>query len=248
MASISITHAGLNLRGVLEGEGDQLVILFHGFKGNIGYGSESLTYDLSQFLQGASYQTLRVNFAGCGDSDGRFEDMTVLGQVGEAISIIQYALENIKPSKLHLVGHSQGGVVASMVAPAFRDKIASLTLIAPAATLKDDALKGDCQGTSYDPNHIPERVEVDGFQVGGSYFRVAQYLPIYEMAEHYSGPVQLIHGLDDTVVDKIASERYADIYQNAQLNLIPEANHGLTGPGNQRADVKEKVLAFLNEN
>ena len=69
-----------------------------------------------------------------------------------------------------------------MLAAYYRDIITKLVLLAPAATLKDDALKGICQGSQYDPNHIPGTVDVHGFTVGGDYFWTVQLLPIYETA------------------------------------------------------------------
>lgn len=54
-----------------------------------------------------------------------------------------------------------------------------IILSAPAATLKDDAIKGECQGTTYDPVQIPDKIHVHEHTIGGFYFRIAQSLPIY---------------------------------------------------------------------
>ena len=68
-----------------------------------------------------------------------------------------------------------------MLAGLYPDIIKKLVLLAPAATLKEDAIKGICMGTKYDTENIPETVLVDGqHEVGGHYFRIAKSLAIYE--------------------------------------------------------------------
>lgn len=247
---VKIKRDGLTLRGELTGttqmQCDEIALLLHGFKGNIGSERTNLLYDVNQELNKAGLPTLRVNFNGCGTSDGKFEDMTVLNEIQDTIAMLEFIKKEIKPKKIYLVGHSQGGVVASMVAAMYPDIIEKLVLLAPAATLVDDAKKGICQGVSYDPKHIPDFVEVDGFRVGGAYFRVAQNLKIYDTAKSYLGPTLLVHGLADTIVASSASEKYAQVYQNATLHLIEGASHGLRGSGNQRQETLKLVREFLN--
>lgn len=130
-----------------------------------------------------------------------------------------------------------------MLAAYYRDIITKLVLLAPAATLKDDALKGICQGSQYDPNHIPGTVDVHGFTVGGDYFWTVQLLPIYETAQHYSEPTLLIHGLADNIVSPEASKKYNVIMHNSELHLIPEEGHMFNG--SRRQEILELVANFL---
>lgn len=230
---ITIKRDGLTLRGVLEGtdtlQNDQIAILMHGFQGDRGYHPGKLLYDVSHKLNEAGLATLRFDFAGCGRSDGEFVNMTVPGEILDGMAIIDFVRTKVKAKKIYLVGHSQGGVVASMLAGYYRDIINKLVLMAPAATLKDDALKGECQGTKYDPNHIPLKVSVHGQDVGGQYFRTAQLLPIYETAQHFTGPTLIIHGLADTVVSPEASRKYNVILANSKLYLLKGEDHLLEG-------------------
>ncbi|KRL93252.1 alpha/beta hydrolase [Limosilactobacillus equigenerosi] len=244
-----VQRAGLTLRGELTGPqenaGHHLAILFHGFKGDIGHDQANLLFDLKDDLNAAGIPTLRMNFNGCGDSDGDFADMTVLNEIDDAIAILKQAIHDFHPARLTLIGHSQGGVVASMVAAYYHDLVDDLVLLAPAATLVDDANAGVCQGVTYDPNHIPESIDVDGFTVGGAYFRTAQRLHIYETAAGFTKPVLLIHGTADQIVNYQASIRYDQIYANSTLHLIDGASHRLIGPGTQRSNVKQLVVNFV---
>lgn len=45
-----------------------------------------------------------------------------------------------------------------MLAGLYPDIIKKVVLLAPAAQLKDDALKGDTQGATYNPDRIPATV------------------------------------------------------------------------------------------
>ena len=155
---ITIERDGLRLHGLLEGtdilENDTVAILMHGFKGDLGYDETKILPTLARVLNQAGLATLRFDFAGCGKSNGRLENMTVLGELLDGMKVIDFVRQKVKAKHIYLVGHSQGGVVASVLAAYYRDVIDKLVLLAPAATLKDDALQGTCQGSTYDPNHI----------------------------------------------------------------------------------------------
>lgn len=133
--------------------------------------------------------------------------MTVVNEIADAKAVLDKALAWCY-SRIVLAGHSQGGVVASMLAGYYPDVIDQLVLMAPAATLKMDAQQGVLQGATYDPQHIPAYLDIrDGLKVGGFYLRTAQQLPIYEVAQQYAGPVTLIHGTADQVVSPRAFEK-----------------------------------------
>ena len=227
---IEIKRDNLVLRGTLEKpdlDSYDLTLIFHGFTGSR---NEMLHTTLAKRLLEKGIATLRLDFNGHGESDGLLENMTVLNELADAKAILDYArsLENVR--NIYVLGHSQGGVVASMLAGYYPEYIEKLVLMAPAATLKDDAMKGECMDARFDPNHVPDVVHVMGKRIGGFYFRVAQFLPIYEVAANYPGPVCLIHGEGDKVVDHSASIQYYRIYQNSELHLINEANHMFSSP------------------
>lgn len=246
---LTIKRDGLNLHALLEGtdrlQNDSLVILMHGFKGDLGYDESKILPTLAKALNQTGLPTLRFDFDGCGKSDGRFVEMTVFSEILDGMRVIDFARQQVKPQHLYLVGHSQGGVVASMLAAYYHDVIDKVVLLAPAATLKDDALAGVCQGSTYDPQHIPDEVLVHGFHVGGDYFRTAQLLPIYETAQHFGNPVLLIHGTADQVVSPSASQKYNVVLPQSQLQLVDGEGHMFNGP--HRPEVIKLVTDFLTK-
>lgn len=189
---------------------------------------------------------VRFDFSGCGKSQGRFEDMDVLREILDAIAILQYVRSLPYITDIYLLGHSQGGVIAGMLAGLYPDIVKKLILLAPAATLKTDAQKGVCMGTFYDTEEVPEVVLVDGqHPVGGHYFRIAKNLPIYEMTSKYTGKTLLIHGISDAIVDYHASLEYHHCMPGSRLNLYEELDHGIDGK--DRDEVLEEIGEFLRE-
>lgn len=224
MATITLERDGLQLVGTREepfGEIYDMAIIFHGFTANR---NTSLLKEIANSLRDENIASVRFDFNGHGDSDGKFENMTVLNEIEDANAILNYVKTDPHVRNIYLVGHSQGGVVASMLAGLYPDLIKKVVLLAPAATLKSDALEGT-QGVTYNPDHIPDRLPFKDLTLGGFYLRIAQQLPIYEVSAQFTKPVCLIHGTDDTVVSPNASKKYDQIYQNSTLHLIEGADH-----------------------
>ena len=109
--------------------------------------------------------------------------------------------------------------------------IKNVVLMAPAAVLRDDAIRGNTQGAIYDPwnfkgdyGEIPGR----GLKLGRAYVETARDLPIYETAWRYAGPVLVIQGTHDRVVPYTYAERYDQGYKDCTLKLIPDEDHGFS--------------------
>lgn len=210
-----------------DGEKVRVAIICHGFGSNK---ERPLLKSIADSLQAKGIASIRFDFNGCGKSEGRYEDMTVPNEIVDAEKIVGYAMQQPWVSDISLVGHSQGGVVASMVAGNLKGSIRSVALCAPAAVLRDDAIRGQVQGATYDAGNIPETVTVPGrnLHVGRNYFVTAQTLPIYETALQYEGPVVLVHGTADRIVPYTYSERYKAGYKDAQIYLLPGVDHSFT--------------------
>ena len=152
---IEIQREGQTLRGVLEGtttvKNDRVAILMHGFTANR---NTNLLREIADNLRDENVASVRFDFNGHGESDGKFEDMTVVNEIADAKAILDYVRTDPHVRNIFLIGHSQGGVVASMLAGLYPDVIKKIVLIAPAAQLKDDALAGKTQSATYDPNQI----------------------------------------------------------------------------------------------
>lgn len=221
-----------------------LVVICHGFTSNK---ETPLVRAIADSLLDKGIASIRFDFNGHGKSEGKFEDMTVPNEIEDAKCVVAYALQLPWVSEVSLVGHSQGGVVASMVAGELQGGIHSLALCAPAAALRDDALQGQLQGASYDAGDVPETVSLPGrdLKVGRNYIKTAQTLPIYETAARYNGPVIIVHGTADRIVPYTYGERYKYVYgDRACLALLSGADHSFT-TDESRARVASLVSGFV---
>lgn len=222
----------------------RMVIICHGFGSNK---DRPLLRAIADKLQEASIASIRFDFNGCGKSEGHFQDMTVLNEIEDAKKVIAYAQKLPWVSGISIVGHSQGGVVASMVAGQLKKSIKSVVLCAPAAVLRDDALRGTTQGAIYDPHHIPEYVDLPrGLRMGHDYIATAQTLPIYETAKEYKGAVLVIHGTWDVVVPYTYGERYHEGYKNSRLILLPQVDHSFSAEEAQNKTATE-ITEFIKK-
>ena len=206
-----------------------LVIICHGFTGNC---NSVLLTDIANDLQDQGIASPRFDFNGHGKSEGEFQDMTVLNEIQDLKNVISWAESQPWVGSMSLLGHSQGGVVVSMTAGELGDKvIKNVVLMAPAAVLRDDAIRGNTQGAQYDPwNFKGDYVELPrgGYKLGRKYVESALNLPIYETAWRYTGPVLVIQGTHDRIVPYTYAERYDQGYKDSKLELIPGEDHSFT--------------------
>ncbi|MDS0524206.1 lysophospholipase [Clostridium sp. SHJSY1] len=228
--TVKVKRAGLDLVGTIEvpklreNEKCPIVIIMHGFTSNR---NNKLLVRITEKLLENGIASVRFDFNGHGDSEGLFEDMTVTNEIEDAGEILRYVRQLDFVESISILGHSQGGVVAGMTAGYYPDEITCLVQMAPAATLRDDALKGRIMDVSYDPKHIPKYIDIRFYnnRLRDQYFRVAQHLPIYEVSSQYNGPVCLIHGKADKVVSYSASKKYYGTYAHSELHLLENENH-----------------------
>lgn len=145
-----------------------------------------------------------------------------------------------------LLGHSQGGVVAGMLAGELgAERISRLVLMSPAAVLRDNALDGIMFGIRFDPNDIPEYISVFGHRVGYAYLQTAQSLPIYETTAQYTGPVCIIHGTEDSIVPYSYGVRFSEGNDDTVVHLIEGDYHAFSRNLDEVAMIAVKFLSGI---
>lgn len=227
-----------------EGEKCPVAILMHGFMGNKNGMLEKMTADKLEKLGVAS---VRFDFNGHGESDGEFQRMTVPNEIEDARCVYEYVKSLPFAGQVAFTGHSQGGVVAAMTAGELGpDKVRCVVLLAPAAVLRDDAIRGSTMGARYNPLDPPEYVELfGGLKLGGEYIRTAFSLPIYETARKYTGPACIIHGTGDQVVPYTYGERFHEIWPGSELHILHAADHMFS---KEMQAVVDMTVDFLMKN
>ena len=227
-----------------------LLVLCHGFGGD----KEGKLFDcLVDSLNKKGIAVLRFDFNGHGKSEGKFEDMTVPNEIEDAKCILRYASSLPWVSEFALGGHSQGGVVSAMTSGQLAihpeqgiKPISAVVLLAPAAVLRDDALRGNTFGKMYDPKNPPAKIEMWGGKfLGGNYIRTAVNLPIYETAKNYQGPECVLHGDADRVVPYTYGQRFHYLNKQSEWHLLPDADHGFSNQEEKSAHIVSEFLAKI---
>lgn len=229
-------EGGLAMKLTLPEDFDQesdscpMVILMHGI-----FSSKDFLPmpELSKSLAQNGIASIRFDFNGHGKSEGRMQDMTVEKEIADAIAMWEYARTLPYVSKIALLGHSQGGVIASMTAGRLEQRgesPAALVLLAPGSVIKDACKGGRFFQAEFDPADPPEFIKCFGvMKLGREYLLSTQQLDIYGTAKHYTGPVRLIHGSEDEIVPMWCSERFVETYgDKAELIIVDNENHMLS--------------------
>ena len=236
MEEITLKRDGLTLKGTLErptGSGKcPITIIFHGLMSSRGVGKGGMHDILTQKLLKRGIAVIRFDFNGHGESGGEFEDMTVYGEILDAMAIMEYVRQLDWVSEIYIAGHSQGALVGGMTAGYYRELVKKLVLMAPAATIPDDAQRGSCFGKIYDTYNPPEYidmkdVEQNDYRLGQKYMRLARTIPVYETTSMFLGKTLIIHGTKDEAVGLIGSLRYKKCMDNVTLHIIEGETHGL---------------------
>lgn len=218
----------ISLPVLATGEKCPMVILSHGFGGDMTF---HLWEPIIQILNENGIGVLRYDFNGCGQSEGEFQNMTVLSENEDLLCIISYVRALPVTESISLVGHSQGGVVTSMVSgDCGSEQIKCEVLLSAAAVLREDAIRGITQGAHFDPWHLdqPYYELPRGLKLGRAYIQSAMTLPIYETASAYKGSALIINGMADQVVPYTYAQLYNKVINNSELILIPGEDHTYT--------------------
>ena len=92
---------------------------------------------------------------------------------------------------------------------------------------------------------IPDTYYLMWMTVGRAYAEGLLDYDIYEAISAYDKDVLLIHGDADNIVPLSYSERVAEVYESARLEVLPGAGHGFYG--NDAEQAIDWMLEYLNE-
>ncbi len=220
-----------------------MVILMHGIFSSKDYNPMPA---FAKSLARAGIASIRFDFDGHGKSAGRMQDMTIEKELADARAVWDYVNALPYVEGVGLLGHSQGGVIASMTAGRLADEGAApdgVILIAPGSVIKEACQGGKFFNARFDPKDPPEFIRCWGLmKLGREYLLTTQQLDIYGTASSYKGPVRIIHGTNDNIVPMWCSERFVKTYgDQSELVIIEGENHLIS---RKRKDVAVSVTEF----
>jgi pimeloyl-ACP methyl ester carboxylesterase len=210
-----------------EGEGPTIVFL-------PGYGSDmegSKAVALDAWAEAQGRAMLRLDYRGCGQSEGVFGDSTLDDWRDDALDLI----DSLTQGPIVLVGSSMGGWLMLLVALERAERIAALVGIAAApdftewgyddaqrATIESDGLIA-VEHPDYDTPEITTR----------AFLRSGQANLLLDGEIPIDCPVRLLQGLDDTDVPPSIAFRLGRALRSADVQtlLVKGGEHRLSRPG-----------------
>lgn len=217
-----------NIRGLLQENNKSIVvILCHGF----GTDKDSpKIVALSDRLSINKLSTIRFDFYGHGESDGRFEDITLSRAVENVLSVIKYAKDQGYKT-IYLVGSSFGGA-ASILAAAQSIDVARLALISPVSSYKQkEVRKWGLEGLEkWKENGYVYKIKKDGrkLKLNYKFFEDLSKNDGYSAAETIKAPTLIVHGSKDETVLIEQSIKTSKIISDCHLEIIEGADHRYT--------------------
>lgn len=240
---------GLTIRGTLyrpsasgaAGQKLPIAILSHGFMANQGM---MKTY--ARTAADLGYAAFTYDFCGgclVGKSDGKTTEMSVLTEVKDLEAVITFASEQpfTDETSITLIGASQGGFVSALTAAKWKEKIEKIVLFYPALCIPDDARKGKMMMAKFDPQQIPPVIRCGLMKLGHIYPEDVMPLDPFTDIAPYPGPVLILHGTADSIVNISYSRKAKECYADCRLVEIADAKHGFSTKDDQKA------LPYLRE-
>ena len=213
------------------------VLLAHGFGGNY---NAMLPY--AQALAASGFASVLFDFCGGGsESEGDPLEMSALTEADDMEAVLDAVLACPAVDRQHIfvLGESQGGLVAALLAARRASDVCAAVLVCPAFSLPDMA------HSAYPDGMIPETAELFGVPVGRRYYHDLFTLDVYEEIAAFHGDVLLLHGTEDATVPISYSERALEAYDSAELVRIEGAGHHFTEP--ERETLHSAMLGFLQD-
>ena len=235
------------------------MIASHGFTGNFG----GMIRWAKVFAE-MGYVGVAYGFCGGGcigedpefHSEGDTTDMTISTEIADLEAVISYltGLGYIEPDRFILLGESQGGFVSGLTAAKHSDIISHLVMIFPAICIPDHARQGRLAGASYSTDAVPDIIDIGRTRLGRCIHDDVVGRDPYLELSGYTGPVLLLQGLEDPVVNYSYAIRAKENYAPGQchLQLIRSMGHGLDdsqfqsalGSIKQFLDNREEILTI----
>lgn len=212
--SVVLTNRGQKIFGILHRpigvDNSPVVMVCHGLAGH-KTGRYRVYVDLAAKLVQAKIAVLRFDFRGSGDSEGSFDEMTLEGEVSDAIQGLKYlqTVPGLNTDKIGIFGRSLGGAVGILSAA----ELGSVKSIALWASMYDgEQWKSEWQKVQ--SGEISEMESQEMRRINGQVPTLGFYaemfnMPIEKALQNLKNvPLLLIHGEQDTLINISHSEKY----------------------------------------
>lgn len=251
---VSLENEGQKIFGVfhrpLNLENFPAILICHGLGGH-KVGRYRVYVTLASRLAQMGIGSLRIDFRGSGDSEGDFSDMTIQGEVSDALIALDYLRrqKGVDQQRIGIFGRSLGGLVAVLTAGCDQ-KIKTMGLWAPIFSGRQWVEKWNLlHSAQLDFSSKQELMTVDGQIPGYDFYKQFFALNTEESVARLSGlPLLLIHGTIDNVVTLDHSEQYLQVRLKGKGETkfieLPASDHDFTHMEERRVALDETCSWF----
>jgi pimeloyl-ACP methyl ester carboxylesterase len=181
-------------------------------------------------FEARGFSALRFDFSFCGESEGKFEEITFAQEVDDLWSAVRWVQEK-GAGPIGLLGSSMGGAVAILHARGDSSIEALVTLAAVGTPARIADRMDDLQRKTQEWKDQGYVLGAEG-EPGKDFFEDARSQDVVGAAGGLSVPLLVLHGGADEVVP--VEDAYA-IHVNAggpkELKVLPGVDHRFTQPG-----------------
>lgn len=222
-----------------------IIVLAHGFSTS----KDSDTYtSLAERLEKHNISTLRFDFYGHGESEGKFEDITISEAVDDVLQAIKY-LKSIDYKKIGLMGSSFGGI-ASMIAASKSKDLYVLALKSPVSNYLDKEIETRSKAELSEWKEKGWRTYVSGdgrkHRLNYSFYEDFKNNDAYKVAPSMKIPTLIVHGDKDKIVPYKQSIKTSKLIPNCKLHTIKGCNHHYDVP-EHREELYQAIVHFIVE-
>ena len=215
------------------------VVMFHGLTGNRSEAHYIFT-KTARRLASLGIAAFRFDFRGSGDSEGKFENMSIATEISDAKEALKFIKKhkNIKSDDIGILGLSMGGFVAASTC-GITPGVKSTVLWSAVASYRMQYEKQF--GKNFTVKDFPVKKDFGGLVVKRKYYIAAlnsNDLPRESLGK-FKGPLLIVHSdNDDNVLPVSARIHYkASASEQKVLKIIKGGGHTFAD-----ANIEPKVI------
>jgi uncharacterized protein len=253
-SSVILENHGQKIFGVLHlptGLSSKMpaVLILHGFGGN-KVGTNRLYVTQAQKLSARGIAVFRLDFRGCGDSEGELVDTTIESEISDAIQGIHFLQKHsqIDSTRLGILGISLGGAVSILTAKRIHS-IKSLGLWAPVASGR--VWQAEWEKLHPKQHAVPAEKEIcyQGKAIGQPFLQEFIKMDLNQSVRELGHvPMLHIHGeLDTTVTTEhcVCFEQWRkEASAKNRFIRLPESDHRFSNLDEQQTLLQETLDWF----
>ena len=245
-------NKGQLLNGILHSPTDcdtpcPAVVFFHGFTGT-KVEPHRIFVKTARELADAGFYALRFDFRGSGDSEGNFSEMTIGGEVSDAIKSIDVltTMQGVDPERIGILGLSMGGCVAACVSG--QDARVKSTVMW--ASLSDDPpdRREEILARAKNTPTPEEIAQSNPNIVGKAFYEELPEISPSALIQQFTGALLVIHGSGDDVVPVSHGKRYYELMSERNaltaLEIIDKGDHTFNTVASEQAVIAKSVAWF----